>query len=91
MEDIVKKLPFIINPNLRLHLPNFKIGWHMIDFNILQKEASFRSAGRQTLYYNQKCEIIAQYNQGQRLHHWEQMKNLYASKVIQKESCFISS
>ena len=65
MGDIVKKLPFIINPNLRLHSPNFKIGCHMIDFNILQAEASFRSAGRQTLYYNQKCEIIAQYNQGQ--------------------------
>lgn len=37
----------------------------MIEFKILQTGASFRSAGRQTLYYNQKCEIIAQYNQGQ--------------------------
>ena len=120
MEDIVKKLPFIINPNLRSHSPNFKIGWHMIEFKILQTGASFRSAGRQTLYYNQKCEIIVQYNQGQldliisnqtnwntlklqrwmrmvirdsiikraeevlpmRLHHWEQMKKLYASKVM---------
>ena len=92
----------------------------MIDFNILQTEASFGSAGRQTLCYNRKCEIITQYNQGQldiiysnqtnwntlklqrwvrmvirdsiikraeevlpmRLHHWEQMKNLYASKVM---------
>ena len=44
MEDLVKKLPFIINPNLRLHSPNFKIGWHVIDFNILQTEASFVSA-----------------------------------------------
>ena len=120
MEDLVKKLSFIINPNLRLHSPNFKIGWHVIDFNILQTEASFVSAGRQTLCYNRKCEIITQYNQGQldiiysnqtnwntlklqrwvrmviresiikraeevlpmRLHHWEQMKNLHASKVM---------
>ena len=65
MDDLVKKLPFIINPNLRLHSPNFKINWYMIDFNILQKESFFECAGRQTLFYNRKCEIITQYNQGQ--------------------------
>lgn len=119
MDNIVKKLPFIINPNLKLHSPNFKISWHVIDFNILQTEAFFESAGRQTLFYNGKCEIITQYDRGQldiiyshqtnwntlklqrkmrmvirdsiikraeevlpmRLHYWEQMKDLYASKV----------
>ena len=125
MEDLVKKLPFIINPNLRLHSPNFKIGWHVIDYNILQTEASSGSAGRQTLCYNRKCEIITQHNQGQldiiysnqtnwntlklqrwvrmvirdsiikraeevlpmRLHHWEQMKNLYNGQFKTKEKC----
>ncbi|MBR5613216.1 MAG: M48 family metallopeptidase [Bacteroidaceae bacterium] len=39
MENLKEKLPFIINPNLRLNSPNFNISWHLVDFNILFPQA----------------------------------------------------
>ena len=64
MENLKEKLPFIINPNLRLNSPNFNICWHLIDFGILQTEAFFQGLGRQTFFHSKRCELIVEYNQG---------------------------
>ena len=64
MENLKEKLPFIINPNLRLNSPNFNISWHLIDFGVLQTEAFFQCLGRQTFFHCERCELIVEYKQG---------------------------
>lgn len=80
MDDLRQKLPFILNPELRLNTPYFKIYWHLIDFHILQTEASFEFPGRQVLFYNKQYELLVQYGQGQldiiysQQTHWDTLK-----------------
>ena len=74
MENLEEKLPFIINPNLRLNSPNFNISWHLVDFNILQTEATFPCNGRKSFFHGKRYELIVQYNE-------EQLDIIYSSKT----------
>ena len=74
MENLEEKLPFIINPNLRLNSPNFNISWHLVDFNILQTEATFPCNGRKSFFHGKRYELIVQYNE-------EQLDIIYSGKT----------
>lgn len=64
MENMIEKLPFIINPHLRLHSFYFRVNWIMIEDYILQIESSFIHKDKKVYLYQKRCNVIVHYEQG---------------------------
>ena len=64
MATAIEKLPFIINPSLRLRSHSFQVCWHVVDAEVLLAESHFAYPGRKVYLRKNVCEVMVQYFDG---------------------------